>query len=182
MTTTFASRHDPTHLYFVTATVIEWKQLLAEKVYADIVLNSLDWLRRNGRMLLFAFVVMPSHSHLLVKPERRTIDEILQDLGLFTAHAILKQLRVDRRADLLQLFSIQRRDVRHQHSIWQDIQAKNVCSADFLHEKLEYIHNNPVDKQWRLSLSRADYRYSSACFYDRDETPCIPVDDVRLWV
>jgi putative transposase len=126
--------------------------------------------------------VMLSHSHFLIKPQQRAIDEVLQDFGSFTAHAILKQLRVDKRDDLLQLFSIQRRDRRHQHSIWQDIQAKNVYSVDFLREKLEYIHNNPIDKHWRLSASRADYRYSSACFYDRDETPIIPIDDVRSWL
>lgn len=182
MTTTFDSRHDPTHLYFVTATLIEWRPLFAENAYADIVLNSLDWLRRNGRMLLFAFVLMPSHAHLLIRPQQRAIDEIVQDFGSFTAHAILKQLQVDQRTDLLQLFSEQRRDRRHQHSIWQDIQAKNVYSADFLREKVEYIHNNPVDKKWRLAVSRADYHYSSARFYDRNEAPCILVDDVRLWV
>jgi len=182
VTTTFDSRHDPTHLYFVIATIIEWQPLFAEEAYADIVLNSLGWLRRNARMLLFAFVVMPSHLHLLIKPQHRAVDEVLQDFGSFTAHAILKQLRVEQRADLLQLFSTRRRDVRHQHSIWQEIQAKNVYSAGFLREKLEYIYNNRVDKQWQLAASRVDYHYSSACFYDRDETPIISVDDIRPWL
>ena len=179
---TFDSRHDPTHLYFVTATIIEWKQLFAETAYANIVLNSLDWLRRNGRLMLFAFVLMPSHLHAIIKPQGRPIDSIIQDFGSFTAHELLKQLRSDGRDNLLHLFHAERRDSRHQHSIWQDIQAKNVYSVDFLREKLEYIHNNPIDKQWRLASSRAEYPYSSACFYDRDQMPVIPVDDVRPWM
>jgi putative transposase len=179
---TFDSRHDPTHLYFVTATIIEWKQLFTETAYANIVLNSLDWLRRNGRLMLFAFVLMPSHLHAIIKPEGRPIDSVIQDFGSFTAHELLKQLRADGRNDLLQLFHAERRDPRHQHSIWQDIQAKNVYSVGFLREKLEYIHNNPVDKQWHLVASRDDYHYSSACFYDRGEMTAIPVDDVRPWM
>lgn len=179
---TFDSRHDPTHLYFVTATVIQWKHLFAETVHANIVLHSLDWLRRNGRLLLFAFVLMPSHLHAIIKPQGCPVDSVIQDFGSFTAHELLKRLRTDGHDDLLQVFHAERRDSIHQHSIWQDIQAKNVYSVAFLHEKIDYIHNNPIDKQWHLASSRAAYRYSSACFYDRDEMPVIPVDDIRSWM
>jgi len=179
---TFDSRHDPTHLYFVTATICGWKHLFAEPVYADIVLDSLDWLRREGRMVIFAFVLMPSHLHTILKPERRAISSILSNFGSYTAHALLKQLRHDERTDLLQFFHEQRRDQRHQHSIWQDIQAKNVYSMQFLLQKLEYIHNNPIAKEWSLVKERTDYLYSSACFYDRGTTPKIEVEDVRQWL
>lgn len=179
---TFDSRHDLTHLYFVTATVCGWKHLFADPTYADIVLGSLDWSRREGRMALFAFVLMPSHLHAIVKPEDRTIGDLLQNFGSYTAHRILKQLRHDGRTDLLQFFHEQRRDQRHQHSIWQDIQAKNVYSVEFLREKLEYIHNNPIDKQWRLAKTRAEYRFSSACFCDLGELPIVEVNDVRQWL
>jgi REP element-mobilizing transposase RayT len=156
--------------------------LFIEPTYAHLVLNSLDWLRREKRIALYAFVLMPSHLHAIVKPIDRTIGDLLQEFGSYTAHAILKQLKVDNRSDLIEFFHQQRRDSRHQHSIWQDIQAKNVHSVDFLREKLEYIHNNPIDKQWRLASSRAEYPYSSACFYDRGEMPIIPVDDIRPWM
>ena len=114
---TFDSRHDPTHLYFVTATVIEWTELFVERAYTDIVLNSLDWLHRNGRLMLFAFVMMPSHLHMIIKPQGCSIGDILQVFGSFTAHELLKQLRSDGRVDLLQLFHVECRDSRHQHSI-----------------------------------------------------------------
>ena len=179
---TFVSHHDPTHLYFVTATVCGWEHLFAELNYAQIVLDSLAWLRKNDRMSLFAFVLMPSHLHAILKPKERTIGGLLQNFGSFTAHEIIKQLRRNSRNDLLEFFHQQRRDRRHQHSVWQDIQAKNVYSAEFLWEKIEYIHNNPIAKEWKMAEVRADYRYSSACFYDRDETPIIEVDDVREWL
>jgi hypothetical protein len=115
---TFSSRSDPTHLYFVTATLCGWKHLFAEASYANIVLGSLAWLRREGRMTFFAFVLMPSHLHAIVKPVEGAIGELVQTFGSYTAHQILRQLKLDQRTDLLQFFHEQRRDKRHQHSLW----------------------------------------------------------------
>ena len=106
-------------------------------------LNSLEWMQREKRILLFAFVIMPSHLHVILKPQNISIGEILQQFGSFTAHEILKSLRKQNQNDLLELFQQKKRDQRHKHSIWQDIQAKNIYSMDFLQQKLEYIHQNP---------------------------------------
>jgi hypothetical protein len=122
---------------------------------------------------------MPSHLHAIIKPVERSIGQLLDEFGSFTAHAILHQLRQTSERELLEFFSAQRRDRRHKHSIWQDIQAKNVFSIKFLDQKMEYIHNNPIDKEWKLVEDRADYRYSSACFYDKNITPIIEIDDIR---
>lgn len=87
---TFPSFHDAAHLYFITASVIEWKHLFITPEYAIIPLNSLAWLQEQKRLLLFAYVLMPSHLHALLKPESQQIGEIIQDFGSFTAHEILK--------------------------------------------------------------------------------------------
>ena len=181
---TFKPHNDPTHLYFVTATLLGWKQLFIQPAYAGIVHQSLDWHRRNGRWSLFAFVVMPNHAHFIVRPlGEQTISTTLQSFGSYTAHAILDQLRQDGRTDLLAFFAQRHdRDVNKEHQIWLPIEAKNVYSVEFLRQKVEYTHNNPVAKHWHLVDDRADYVYSSACFYDRGETPIIPVDDVREWM
>jgi hypothetical protein len=75
----------------------------------------------------------------------------------------------------------QDRDATKRHQVWQPIQPKNIYSVAFLREKLEYTHNSPVAKHWHLVQERADYAYSSACFYDRGEVPIVEVDDVREW-
>ncbi len=130
-------------------------------------------------MSLFAFVLMPSHLHAVVQPVGRPIGELLQNFASFTAHAILRQLRRDDRQELLAFFHEQRRDKREEHSIWQDVQAKNIFSERFLVQKIEYIHQNPVAKEWKLVKDRAEYKYSSASFYDEDRQPIIEIDDIR---
>lgn len=75
---TFKPVHDPEHLYFVTATILGWKQLFNHPPYAHIVLDSLDWHRRNGRWALFAYVLMPNHLHAILKPAAdKTISQVL---------------------------------------------------------------------------------------------------------
>jgi len=134
--------------------------------------------------MLIAYVIMPTHLHLIIKPSaEQTITTNLQSFGSFTAHAILKLLRASQLHTELQYFATHRQaDVTEKHQVWQTLQAKNIYSMVFLREKLEYIHNNPIAKRWALVDNRADYRYSSACFYDRAEPPVVEVDDARAWL
>jgi REP element-mobilizing transposase RayT len=180
----FKPYNDPTHLYFITATILGWRPLFSHLEYARIILDSLDWHRKNGRWGLYAYVLMPNHLHAIVKPlDDKSISSVLQSFGSFTAHTLLDRLACDGYNDLLAFFAErQDHDVTKQHQIWQPIQAKNVSSVEFLREKLEYIHNNPIAKKWHLAEDRADYAYSSACFYDRGVAPLVGVDDVRDWL
>ena len=181
---TFKPRHFSDHLYFVTATLLGWRPLFAQREFAQIILDSLDWHRRQARFALYTYVIMPTHFHAILKPgDGRTISDNLQSLGSFTAHAILKHLRASNLTEELRYFAEHRQpDRTEQHQIWQPIQAKNVFSPDFLREKLEYIHNNPVAKKWQLAPNRTEYPFSSARFYDLGEPPVVAVDDVRGWL
>jgi len=179
---TFPSFHDPTHLYFINASIIDWKHLFITPDYVNIILNSLAWMQQKKRIQLFAFVIMPSHLHTILKPESDSIGQIVQQFGSFTAHEILKKLRADNQKELLDLFQQEKRDQRHEHSIWQDIQAKNIYSMEFLQQKMEYIHQNPIAKEWKLVEDRADYPYSSAGYYDYGRKPIIEITDMNEWL
>jgi putative transposase len=179
---TFPSLHIPEHLYFITASIIGWKPLFYKTVYAGIVMDSLKWLRENKRILLFAYVLMPSHLHMLIRPLDCDIGQLLQVFGSFTAHKILKQLRSENRTEWIHYFKQHRRDQNIGHSIWQDIQAVNVFTQPFLENKLEYIHNNPVAKEFKMVENRSDYPFSSANFNDNGAGIMIPVDDIREYL
>ena len=174
---TFPSLHDDEHFCFVTASIVGWKHLFATPIYRQVVLDSLIWLRKEKRISLYVFVIMSSHLHLILKPIDRKIGQVLKDFGGFTAHAILKELKRENQAELLRFFHENRRDSRHKHSIWQDIQAKNIFTQDVFLQKMECIHQNPLVAN--LVEDRADYLYSSASFYDREEMPTIEIDDAR---
>jgi REP element-mobilizing transposase RayT len=178
----FKPINDPTHLYFVTSTLVEWQPLFAHAHYASIVLDSLEWHREKQRMSLFAFTIMPTHLHWVGKPTPPcSISDILESFASYTAHEILKTMRRESREDWLAVFATYAEPGKN-HRIWQETEAKNVYSIEFLREKVEYTHNNAVNKGWNLVADRADYRYSSACFYDRGQEPIISIDDIGPWL
>jgi putative transposase len=179
---TYPAFHDDSHLYFITASVVGWKQLFILPAYSQIILDSLAWFRFQRHMKLFSFVIMPTHVHWIAKPLDLNISVLLQKFGSFTAHEILKRLKEENRSELLTFLKGQRRDFHRLHSVWQDIQAENIFSNQGVQQEMEYIHSNPISKKWALAVDRADYRYSSACFYDRLQEPVIGVDDLREWL
>jgi len=181
---TFKPLHVSSHLYFITASLLDWRPLFARREFALIVLNSLDWHRCQEKFALYSYVVMPTHFHAIIKPaESQTISSNLQTLGSFTAHTIVKQLQVGNLSEELDYFAKHRQpDRTEKHQIWQPMQAKNIFTPEFLLEKLDYIHNNPVAKKWQLAPDRVAYEYSSARFYDLGQPPIVPVDDVRTWL
>lgn len=39
-------------------------------------------------------------------------------------------------------------------------------TPNVIYQKLNYIHNNPLQEKWTLANSTIDYKYSSAYFYE----------------
>jgi putative transposase len=167
------------HLYFITASLINWLPLFTDRNYAMIVLEHLEWLRTKKKILLFAFVVMPSHLHLLIKPIDESIGKTLQSFGSFTAHKIIKELKKENQINILNILHEQRRDKRGHYSVWQEIHSENVFSEGFLIQKMEYIHSNPVSSKEELVKNRGDYLFSSAVYYDEGKSSIIKIDDIN---
>jgi hypothetical protein len=76
------------------------------------------------------FVLMPSHLHVILKPIEFPTGMVVQQFGSFTAHQILKQLKEDQKQNLLDSFQANKRDQRHEHSIWQDVRPKTFSRAN----------------------------------------------------
>jgi hypothetical protein len=56
-----------------------------------------------------------------------------------------------------------------QHNIWlRDPLAVKVFSRDMAAQKLDYMHLNPMQPHWLLCNSPAEYRFSSAKFYEQN--------------
>ncbi|MFI5162125.1 MAG: hypothetical protein ACHQHN_12670 [Sphingobacteriales bacterium] len=53
------------HPQFFTATILEWKPLLKDDSYQDIIIKSLQFLKNEGSIVIYAFVIMPNHIHLI---------------------------------------------------------------------------------------------------------------------
>jgi len=62
-----------------------------------------------------------------------------------------------------------------EYQFWQINSLSIDLWSDYVFmQKLDYIHNNPVQEKWRLAEHPENYKYSSANFYLND------VDDFGL--
>ena len=155
-------------IQFFTATILEWKHLLKQNKYKDIIINSLQFLTSQQRVEVFGFVVMPNHIHLIWKINNSLKRENVQrDFLKFTAQQIKKNLEKEH-PDVLEKFRVNAKDRRYQ--FWErNPLSVDLYSREVLEQKLDYIHFNPVQEKWNLSTLAVDYKYSSIRFYEEGE-------------
>ena len=86
---------------FFTATINSWKPLLADDRAKQIVVDSLQWLSKNGKVHVHGFVIMPNHIHLLWTVLKDDLNSPSHALLSYTAHQFRRQLlSSDQIADL----------------------------------------------------------------------------------
>lgn len=106
-----------TNLYFFTATILKWRHLLKDDKFKDIIISSLCFLVSNGRVKVFAYVIMPNHIHLvwkILEPHIRS--DVQRDFMKYTAQKIKACLRTDA-PGLLEKFRVD--SIDRQYQIWQ---------------------------------------------------------------
>lgn len=179
---TFAKRFQNIGLLFITNSVFNQEYVFHRRRYAEIVMASLCHCIERQWFELYAYVLMPNHIHLILKVnENHTIEQILRDFKKFTAQQVLLTMR-ETDPDILSRFWVGTR--RQKYELWRkDVDLKNVVTQEFLIQKAEYIHHNPLRAAWADSLGirePQDYEYSSARFYlDGIEDKYVKLSDFR---
>lgn len=169
------------NLYFVTTTAINHLHLFKRDVIKRIILDSFHYFRAMGRIKLFIFVIMPNHVHFIALFQKGyTLSDMMRDFKKFTAKQIYRQYVAEENTKVLEILRQEGQKVKQEYKIWtDDFDARDVFSVPFLQQKMDYIHQNPCQPQWKLVKSPEQYLWSTAAFY-LDGKPCIiQIDDVR---
>lgn len=120
------------------------------------------YLVREEKVVIYAFVIMPNHFHLIWRMlGGNEVENVQRDFLKYTAQRILMTLR-NEKASLLMELLVNARDRKYQ--VWER-NSLNVplWSPTVWKQKINYIHKNPVSAG--LCQSPAAYRYSSANQY-----------------
>ena len=80
--------HDDNAPFFLTCTVLKWLPLFAQPANARILLESLDFLREQGRLQLYGYVILENHCHLLAAAP--DLGKTIASFKSFTAKQIIK--------------------------------------------------------------------------------------------
>ncbi|MDN3588249.1 transposase [Pedobacter aquatilis] len=163
-------------IYFWTATINKWQELLLEDKFKNIIITSLTYLSSKNKIDVFAFVIMPNHVHIIWRINALNGKETPQGSFLkYTAHEFKKLLNAD------ELNKYQTNAVNKSYEFWQrDPMAIVIYSPEVIYQKLDYIHNNPNTAYWQLADEPKNYKYSSASFYENNQTNFLFLKDLRL--
>ena len=121
-------------------------------------------------MEIYGWCVMTSHVHLIFRSTKQKPEELIRDFKSFTSKELMTLIRSNlqesRKEWLLNAFkkAANSNSNNTENQFWQ--QHNNpieLWSSDVIEQKLNYIHNNPVEAgfveypwQWRYSSAK-DY-------------------------
>jgi len=164
-------------LHFVTLNVRDRKCAFARPEYAQMVLRELRYECNRHPATLAAYVVMPDHMHFLFGPED---GQVTRFLARFKPGVTLKldalstqNNRPKEREWLAQ---------KGKRELWQGGKhSLPIYSPEWIREKAEYIHHNPV--RAGLVESSAQFAFSSfgAYFPESGHQPFVRVDLVEMY-
>lgn len=159
------SRMEFDEVYFWTNTIHNWKRLMTPDKYKQIVFDSWKYLVDHGRVAIYAYVIMPNHLHVVWEMRESNGKEMPHaSFTKFTSHRWLTDLRINHPQVLVQF---QTDDGERRHRFWQrDPMAIVMDSRKKVEQKIDYIHNNPLQPHWQLAKRPEEYAWSSAAFYE----------------
>ena len=148
----------------------------------EILSRSIDEARKSAGFLLFAYVIMWDHMHLLTS-RPSTTSNVLRVLKGITAHRLIDYLKENSYVRSLAKLQHQERNRNYRYSLWQT--EKNVLpvfSEGMFMEKVNYIHQNPV--RAGLCERAEDYQWSSARIWKGrplENEPLLMDNDLIYW-
>jgi putative transposase len=73
--------------YYLTSTTVEWLPLFIDPDAVQIILDSLRFLQKEKRLLIYSYVIKENHLHLIASSQ--DLSKEIGDLKSFTARRIV---------------------------------------------------------------------------------------------
>ncbi len=161
---------DPDELYFVSFAIIYWVDLFIRNEYKDIMLDSWRYCQVHKGLKLYGWCIMTSHIHMIIGAQGNKPENIMRDMKRFTSEklkvAIMKHHGESRKKWMLAMMQKAGRKNSHNNEfqLWQqDSHPIQLTTLKITHQKLDYIHCNPIVSG--IVNKPEDYLYSSARNY-----------------
>ncbi len=145
--------HDKDAAYFITMTVVDWINVFELRLNRLLIVESLKYCQKHKGLEIYGWCMMPNHLHMIARATgQQTLSEILRDFKKFTSKEIIRQI-IDQPGNdrnwMLVRFESHGKLLKRieRYKVWMDgNHAKIICSTSIFHQKLNYIHRNPVKK------------------------------------
>ncbi len=161
--------NDPEGTYFITTSIVGWIDIFTRPELKHVIIDSLKHCQKEKGLVINAWCLMPSHLHMIVRTSKVPLPDIMRDFKKFTTKEIISvigRIHESRKAWMLEMFSDVADGLKRvkNYKMWQDGNHPELLfSNDFLQQKLNYIHMNPVVAEF---VDEPEYYwYSSARDY-----------------
>jgi len=174
------SKDDP--CLFITAVAKNRLPVFQSDALKIITCGAIDEARTSCGFLLFAYVMMPDHFHVVTDSPRKSSTVLQFIKGIISRRVLgyLKEMKYETSLRKLEHDDWKR---NHRYSLWQhDSDVFSIVSESTFMQKVNYIHQNPV--RAGLVERAEDYRWSSARAWSKcpNEDEPLKVDmDKIVW-
>ncbi len=148
---------------FITAVANHRLPVFRTDAIKLITCRAIDEARTSCGFLLFAYVIMPDHLHVITdRPREPSV--VLQFLKGIISRRVLGYLREKNFQSSLQKLQHDDWKRKHRYSLWQhDSDVFSITSETAFMQKVNYIHQNPV--RAGLVKQAEEYLWSSVRFW-----------------
>ena len=170
-----------TPAYYITSVTNKRLPAFHKPQMKDLVCRALNEARTSAGLLLFAYVIMPDHFHLLVGTERKPSD-CLRYVNGISSHRVIEFLKENGYHSSLEKLQHQQGRNGYRYSLWDHHpNLKSITDEDVFIQKINYIHQNPV--RAGLVQDAKAYRWSSIrCWLrcmNEDEPLFVDLSEIR---
>ena len=143
------------HLHFLTFTVIGWIDVFTRNEYRQVVVNSIKYCQQNKGLEVYGYVIMPSHIHMIIgRNKELDLEDIVRDMKSYISRAIRKMMydtaqvhesRKEWMMEMMQKAGLENSNNKDFQFWQQHNKPIELWSSEVFNQKLNYIHNNPVE-------------------------------------
>jgi len=171
----------PGHAHELTFSCFQRWPLLSKDRTRHWLVEAIDRTRQRHNFDLWAWVIMPEHAHLLIRPREHEYDiaRIFKSIKQPVAQTATAWLRRNN-VQWLDRLRIIRPTGRVEHRFWQQGGGydRNIINAEYARASIEYMHANPVRRG--LVNSPSDWPWSSARWYEGRADALLELDPLNL--
>lgn len=172
---------ESTGAYYISFATVYWIDVFTRDIYFSVIIESLDYCRKNKGMEIYGYCIMPSHIHLIFRSAEADPSGLIRDFKGFTSRKMLKtieeNIQESRKELLLWMFEKagkKNSNVKNRQFWQQNNKPIELWSLKVFEQKLNYIHNNPVISGF--VINPIDWKYSSARNYGNNDNTILEID------
>ncbi len=160
--------------FYLTSVTRDRLPVFRRSDIADVVCDALDEARKSSGILIFAYVIMPDHMHLITDSSRSITDSLRYFNGI-SARRVIDYLKDREYFTSLEKLRTNDRSRNHTYSLWDaHPNSFSINNETTLIQKVNYIHLNPV--RAGLVSHPDEYPYSSSRIWNKRRSTREPLE------